>query len=33
VWRAGEKQVSGGRHRHRDAIAARYRAALTDLLA
>ncbi|HEV2270971.1 MAG TPA: formimidoylglutamate deiminase [Steroidobacteraceae bacterium] len=33
VWRAGEKVVSGGRHRHREAIVARYRRALKALLA
>lgn len=33
VWRAGEKVVSGGRHRHRDAIIARYRRAMKALLA
>ncbi len=33
VWRGGVKQVEGGRHRHRDAIAARYRTALTGLMA
>ena len=32
VWRAGEKVVSNGRHRHRDAIVARYRQALDNLL-
>jgi cytosine/adenosine deaminase-related metal-dependent hydrolase len=32
VWRAGEKVVVNGRHRHRDAIAARYRKALDSLL-
>ena len=32
VWRAGEKVVSNGRHRHRDAIVARYRHALKNLL-
>jgi formimidoylglutamate deiminase len=32
VWRAGEKVVSNGRHRHRDAIVARYRHALKSLL-
>ena len=32
VWRAGEKVVSNGRHRHRDAIVARYRQALKNLL-
>ena len=33
VWRAGEKVVSGGRHRNREAILARYRRALKTLLA
>jgi formimidoylglutamate deiminase len=33
VWRRGEKLVSGGRHRARDAVAARYRAALEKLTA
>lgn len=33
VWRGGVKQVAGGRHRHRDAIEARYRIALRELLA
>ncbi|MBX3593273.1 formimidoylglutamate deiminase [Sphingomonas sp.] len=33
VWRAGTKQVERGRHRHRDAIEARYRAALERLIA
>jgi cytosine/adenosine deaminase-related metal-dependent hydrolase len=32
VWRAGEKVVSHGRHRHREAIVARYRQALNNLL-
>lgn len=32
VWRAGAKRVSGGRHHARDAIAARYAAALQRLL-
>ncbi|MFZ0499900.1 MAG: formimidoylglutamate deiminase [Steroidobacteraceae bacterium] len=32
VWRAGEKVVSGGRHRQRDAIIARYRRAMKTLL-
>jgi formimidoylglutamate deiminase len=32
VWRAGEKVVVNGRHRHRDAIEARYRRALKRLL-
>jgi len=32
VWRAGEKVVSNGRHRHRDEIVARYRRALKSLL-
>jgi formiminoglutamate deiminase len=33
VWRAGVRHVSGGRHRHREAVAARYRATLARLLA
>jgi formiminoglutamate deiminase len=33
VWRAGEKVVSGGRHRQRHAIVARYRRAMKTLLA
>jgi formimidoylglutamate deiminase len=33
VWRAGEKVVSGGRHRQREAIVARYRRAMKVLLA
>jgi formiminoglutamate deiminase len=33
VWRRGQKLVSQGRHRARDAIAARYRGTLTALLA
>jgi formimidoylglutamate deiminase len=33
VWRAGEKVVSAGRHRGRDAILARYRRAMKALLA
>ncbi|HEY7887333.1 MAG TPA: formimidoylglutamate deiminase [Steroidobacteraceae bacterium] len=33
VWRAGEKVVSGGRHRQREAILARYRRAMKALLA
>jgi len=33
VWRAGIQQVSGGRHHARDAVAARYRKVLADLLA
>jgi len=33
VWRAGEKVVSAGRHRRREAIVARYRRALKALLA
>jgi len=33
VWRAGEKVVSGGRHRRRAAIIARYRRAMKALLA
>jgi hypothetical protein len=33
VWRGGVKCVSGGRHRRRDAIEARYRTALRALLA
>jgi|SRR6185312_3028382 len=32
VWRAGEKVVSGGRHRQRDGIIARYRRAMKTLL-
>jgi formiminoglutamate deiminase len=32
VWRAGEKVVVNGRHRHRDAIVARYRRVLKNLL-
>jgi formimidoylglutamate deiminase len=32
VWRAGEKVVADGRHRHRDDIVARYRRALKNLL-
>jgi formiminoglutamate deiminase len=32
VWRAGEKLVSNGRHRNREAIVARYRQALKSLL-
>jgi cytosine/adenosine deaminase-related metal-dependent hydrolase len=32
VWRAGEKVVVNGRHRHRDGIVARYRGALKNLL-
>jgi formiminoglutamate deiminase len=32
VWRAGEKVVVNGRHRHRDAIVARYGRALKNLL-
>ncbi|PXA87955.1 formimidoylglutamate deiminase, partial [Caulobacter sp. D5] len=32
VWRAGRPVVSGGRHRHREAIAERYRRVLKDLL-
>jgi len=32
VWRAGRPVVSGGRHRHRDAIAERYRRVLKGLL-
>jgi len=32
VWRAGEKVVSNGRHRQRDAIVSRYRGALKALL-
>ncbi len=32
VWRAGEKVVSGGRHRQREAIIARYRRAMKALL-
>jgi formimidoylglutamate deiminase len=33
VWRAGEKVVSGGRHRQREALLARYRRAMKTLLA
>jgi formimidoylglutamate deiminase len=33
VWRAGEKVVSSGRHRDREAILARYRRAMKTLLA
>ncbi len=33
VWRGGVKQVSGGRHRDREAIEARYRTALARLTA
>ena len=33
VWRAGERLVSGGRHRDRDALSARYAAALRKLRA
>ncbi len=33
VWRAGDKVVSGGRHRQREAIVARYRRAMKALLA
>lgn len=33
VWRAGEKVVSAGRHRDREAIVARYRRAMKTLLA
>ncbi len=33
VWRRGAKVISGGRHRHADAIAQRYRAALARILA
>lgn len=33
VWRAGVKVVSDGRHRNADAVAARYQATLTRLLA
>lgn len=33
VWRAGEKVVTGGRHRNRDALVARYAQALKNLLA
>jgi formimidoylglutamate deiminase len=32
VWRAGEKVVINGKHRHREAIVARYRQALNNLL-
>jgi len=31
VWRAGSKVVSGGRHRARDAIVARYAQAMRKL--
>jgi len=33
VWVAGRKQVAGGRHAKREAISARFRAAMNDLLA
>jgi cytosine/adenosine deaminase-related metal-dependent hydrolase len=33
VWRAGERVVSGGRHRDRDALIARYGRALRALRA
>jgi formimidoylglutamate deiminase len=33
VWRAGEKVVSGGRHRRRETLIARYRRAMKALLA
>jgi cytosine/adenosine deaminase-related metal-dependent hydrolase len=33
VWRAGERLVSGGRHRDRDALIARYAQALRRLRA
>ena len=33
VWRAGERVVSGGRHRDRDALIARYARALRKLRA
>jgi cytosine/adenosine deaminase-related metal-dependent hydrolase len=33
VWRAGRKVVSGGRHRDREAIVARYERTLRTLLA
>lgn len=33
VWRAGVKQVEGGRHRSRESIAARYKTVLKKLLA
>ena len=33
VWRRGVQEVTGGRHRQRDRIAARYRSVLTALLA
>lgn len=33
VWRGGVKWVEGGRHRHRERLEARYRAALKELLA
>ncbi len=32
VWRRGDKLVNGGRHKSRDAIEARYRKVLSDLL-
>ena len=32
VWRAGVKLVENGRHRARDAVAARFRAALARVL-
>ncbi len=32
VWRAGEKVVTNGRHRHREVIVARYKQALRHLL-
>jgi formimidoylglutamate deiminase len=32
VWRAGERVVINGKHRHREAIVARYRQALKNLL-
>ena len=33
VWRAGEKLVAGGRHRHREAVLTRFRAVMARLLA
>lgn len=33
VWIGGIRQVANGRHRHRDIIAARFRAAMMDLMA
>jgi formimidoylglutamate deiminase len=32
VWRRGDKLVSAGRHRDRDAITSRYRQALETLI-